>query len=122
MNGDSLYLNSLYQLRNPGEGPVRAVLLQGGIGLIRVNSFFGDSVLISRSWEDALKLFKDYSVTQLIIDVRPNGGGSPNLATYFAGSFYKKSFVLTQSYQATKDGQFGVCWWRDSRSITYPMG
>ncbi len=103
---DSFYLSSTYPPHNPAEPAVRPVLLQGGIGYVRVNSFFGDSVLINRSWEDALASFKDLGVTSLIIDVRANGGGSGVLARYFAGSFYTQSFELSESYQADSNGKF----------------
>jgi C-terminal processing protease CtpA/Prc len=103
---DSLYESTTYPAHNPGEPPVLPLLLQGGIGYIRINSFFGDSVLINRSWEAALMSFNDLGVTSLIIDVRANGGGSGLLASYFAGSFYTAPYELNETYQADKNGKF----------------
>src|SRR5262249_8397885 len=66
----------------------------------------GDGVLLTHSWEQALKDFKDLGLTGLIIDVRSNAGGHPYLPPYFGGSFYKTSFEFPQTYRAGKDGKF----------------
>src|SRR5258706_8324774 len=102
---DSLYASTTYPQENIAEAPVERFYLGQLIGFIRINTFFGDSILLTHAWESAVQEFKDIGVTGLIIDVRSNGGGSGGLAAYFAGSFYKDSFVLNESFQADKDGK-----------------
>jgi C-terminal processing protease CtpA/Prc len=90
----------------PAEMPVTSQLLPSGLGYIKVSTFFADPVLLTHSWEFAIKTMNQLKVKGLIIDMRTNGGGWGNVSTYFAGSFYKESFTLDKSYQADKNGKF----------------
>lgn len=91
---------------DPAEMPVTVKVLPSGFGYVKINTFFGDSVLLTRSWEWTLNKLKEVGVPGLIIDVRDNGGGWGGIARYFAGSFYTQSFVLSKSLEAAKDGKF----------------
>ncbi|MHB8628031.1 MAG: S41 family peptidase [Aggregatilineales bacterium] len=75
-------------------------------GYVKINTFEGDSVLLTRLWESAINTFNGLNVPSLIVDVRQNGGGSGLLADYFAGSFYTSPFDLNTTYQADKNGKF----------------
>lgn len=90
----------------PDDMPITIKLLPSGNGYIKINTFDGDGVLLTRTWEWALNRMKDLQVPALIIDMRQNGGGTGLMATYFAGSFYKQSFILDKAYQADKTGKF----------------
>lgn len=95
---------------NPDQGeqaqlPVTVKILPSGIGYVRVNSFIDDGTLISHAWEWALRQLQAARVPALIVDVRGNGGGLGNLATYLAGSFTQQKLDLADSYFADASGQ-----------------
>jgi len=98
----SLYQSTTYPEQNIAEAPLERFYIGQLIGFIRVNTFFGDSILLVHSWNSAIQEFKDLGVSGLIIDVRSNAGGNGGVAGYFAGSFYKQSFELNESFQADK--------------------
>lgn len=102
----SFALSSTRIAAPPEEMPITVKLLPSGKGYIKIDTFSGDSVLLTRSWEWAINKMIDLKATGLIIDMRQNGGGSGLLARYMAGSFYTQGFVLAQSFQADKTGKF----------------
>jgi C-terminal processing protease CtpA/Prc len=105
----SFSLSSFNAGRRVDDTPIQVKVITEGdnaFGYIKINTFSGDSVLLTRSWEWALNLMKQLEVPALILDMRQNGGGSGLLANYFAGSFTKEAFVLNKSFQADKDGKF----------------
>src|SRR5258708_29449835 len=102
----SFSLSSLNAGRTVTDTPVAVKILPSGIGYIKVNTFEGDAVLISHSWEFALKTLDAAQVPALIVDARQNGGGSGLLSQYFAGSFYTQGFVEDQTLVADKNGKF----------------
>lgn len=89
---------------NPAEAPVTVDVLDGGIGYVRVNTFFDDLALVAASWEWALNRLNQLRAPALIVDVRGNGGGAGQLATYFAGSFTDEPFALADNYFADETG------------------
>ncbi len=102
----SLRLSSFLAGTTPADMPIQVKVLDSGLGYIKIRTFSGDSVLLTRTWEWALNLMSQLQVPGLILDMRQNPGGSGLLATYFAGSFYKQPFVLNKTYQADKNGKF----------------
>jgi carboxyl-terminal processing protease len=91
-------------LNDPVEMPVTVEVLPSGIGYVKVNTFSDDVILMTHAWEWAIERLNALQVPALIVDVRLNGGGSGNLATYFAGSFYKESFVLNTAFLSDESG------------------
>jgi hypothetical protein len=61
---------------NPNN-PVEWRVLDSGIGYISINSYFDDLSLIVTLFERALTQFTAAGVSNLIIDLRFNGGGNP---------------------------------------------
>ena len=74
------------------------------IGYIQINSNSDDIGLIIRLFQHALKTFTAYGATDLIIDMRVNGGGT-NLG--LAGFLYDQDIPIGQlEYYSEKTGQF----------------
>lgn len=102
---DSFSRTSIY-FGAPGgvTNPVEWKVLDSGVGYISINSYYDDLSLIVKLFERALKQFTAAGVTNLIVDLRFNGGGA-NLG--LAGFLYDKEIVLGQlSYYSEKTGQF----------------
>lgn len=93
------------QLTDPSELPVTVKVLPSGIGYVKVDTFEDDVILMTHAWEWAIQRLNDLQVPAVIVDVRLNGGGSGNLATYFAGSFYDTSFVLNTAFLFAATGK-----------------
>jgi C-terminal processing protease CtpA/Prc len=102
--------------QNLAELPVTANVLPSGVGYIRVNTFMDDVALMFDSWEWAMEKMIELEVPALIVDVRGNGGGWGSMATYFAGSFTAKRFVLTEEFMADREGEFQPA----GRTVVYP--
>jgi C-terminal processing protease CtpA/Prc len=75
-----------------------------------------DVALMFDSWEWAMEKMIELDVPALIVDVRGNGGGWGSMATYFAGSFTPKRFVLAEDFLADRDGEFQPA----GRTVVYP--
>jgi C-terminal processing protease CtpA/Prc len=83
-------------LTDPGEFPITAKMLPGNIGYIKVDTFADNLAMLTAAWEWSLRSLDQLGATALIVDVRDNGGGVTRLATYFAGSFYDRTFTLSR--------------------------
>jgi len=84
--------------------PVQYDLINDEIGYVQINSNSDDIGLIIRLFEHALQTFTDYGATNLIIDMRVNGGGT-NLG--LAGFLYDQDIPIGQlEYYSEKTGQF----------------
>ncbi|NMC45533.1 MAG: peptidase S41 [Chloroflexi bacterium] len=84
--------------------PVQFDMLNDTIGYIQINSNSDDIGLIIRLFQHALKTFTAYGATDLIIDMRVNGGGT-NLG--LAGFLYDQDIPIGQlEYYSEKTGQF----------------
>lgn len=89
---------------DPTDLPVEAEVLDSGIGYIHITSNYDDLGLIIRLFERALKAMQENEVTQLIIDLRHNGGGAP---LGLAGFLYDEEIVMGQlQYYSDETGQF----------------
>jgi len=71
-----------------------------GIGYILISSWAREDIEVLEKAFEALEDFADAKA--LIIDVRPNGGGSETLAQFFAGCFASRSVVYAM--HAYRDG------------------
>jgi C-terminal processing protease CtpA/Prc len=82
----------------PGESPtalpVEFKVLPGGLGYIRISSFFDNDVLSIQVWERAIRYFNDNKIPGVILDMRANGGGSGWLANQMAAYFFDKEIVV----------------------------
>lgn len=95
---------SVYHGQDPNALPVEFKILDSGVGYIKVNSNYDDLNLEYRLFKRALDTFKNNSVTELIIDMRQNSGGSP---LGFAGFFTDQEIPLGQlEYYSDKTGKF----------------
>lgn len=75
---DSFRRTSIYFGAPPApNNPVEWQLLDSGSGYISINSYYDDLSLIITLFERALKQFTAAGVTNIIIDLRFNGGGNP---------------------------------------------
>ncbi len=86
--------------------PIESRVLDSGVGYIRINTFSTDVVLFSHQWDYAIRTFQDFGVTELVVDVRANGGGLASLAFYATSAFADETFTLDTAYIANEDGEF----------------
>jgi carboxyl-terminal processing protease len=93
-----------YENYDPLQLPVDASILESGIGLIRVNTFYADPIMMTSAWNTAINTLNSYGIPGLIIDVRDNGGGLGINALYMAGSFYDEPFLLFENELINPDG------------------
>ena len=84
--------------------PISTRLLPSGVGYVRVNTFLADPVQFTTSWNYAIQNLAANGATGFVIDVRGNGGGYGNLATYAAGTFTKDDFVLDEAFYPDGEG------------------
>lgn len=101
---DSLYSTSWYADYNSGAPPVEYRTLDSGIGYVRVNTNDDDLDLIWDLFGRALESFEKDDISQIIIDLRVNSGGSP---VYLASQLTDKTLTLGQTmYWSEADGAF----------------
>lgn len=100
----SLSATSLYLNYDQNRLPVDFMILETGTGYVRVNSNNDDLNLIVRLFQRALKTFESQGITNLIIDMRMNFGGSPlGLAGFLTG----QTIDLGQlEYYSERSGKF----------------
>jgi len=93
-----------YENYDPLQLPVDASLLPTGVGMIRINTFYADPIMMSSAWNTAIDTLNQLGVPGLIIDVRDNGGGLGSNALYMAGSFYEEPFHLFDNELINEEG------------------
>jgi C-terminal processing protease CtpA/Prc len=79
------------------ELPIEAEILDSGVGYIRINTFSDDYNLMARLWESYIQVLLDNEVTDLVLDLRNNGGGSGGLAMDFVGYFFDEEVVVAET-------------------------
>jgi C-terminal processing protease CtpA/Prc len=100
----SFFATSLFRNFDTTALPVEYRILASGSGYIRINSNYDDLNLIIRLFERGLKTFESEGVTNLIIDMRTNTGGTP---LGLAGFLTNKDIPLgTLEYFSEKTGKF----------------
>jgi C-terminal processing protease CtpA/Prc len=67
------------------ELPVEFRQLDNGYGYIKLYSFSDDNLLTLALWERAITQFNNAGVEGIIIDMRQNGGGSPDIGNVMLG-------------------------------------
>lgn len=83
--------------------PVEWSILPEGIGYIKVNDFYGNEPLMIESWEYFFDLVNQIGVTDVIIDLRTNGGGFTFIANRLASYLFDEEFELSYSEGYNKD-------------------
>lgn len=91
---------------NEAAMPIETEILPSGVGYVRINTFATDMVLFTHQWDYAIRTFRGLGVTDLIVDVRANGGGLALLAFYATSTFADETFTLDTAYTADDDGAF----------------
>ncbi|MEK7327870.1 MAG: S41 family peptidase, partial [Chloroflexota bacterium] len=101
---DSFFATSIYRNAPNGLLPVDYRVLDSGVGYVAINSYYDDLSLIITLFERALKQFQGGGITNLIIDLRYNGGGNP---LGLAGFLYDQEIPLGQQESFSEQtGQF----------------
>jgi C-terminal processing protease CtpA/Prc len=98
----SLPLLNEEEVASPIQGDV---LEESGLGYIRISTFSGDYNLMAQLWDHYMQQIVDQEVPGLIIDVRTNPGGNPDLAMGFAGYFFKEKIELSQGLYYSEESQ-----------------
>ncbi|MEM7331190.1 MAG: S41 family peptidase [Chloroflexota bacterium] len=93
--------------RDGFELPVEYELLDSGVGYVNIFSFSDNSLLAITLWERMIRTMKDEGVTDLIIDMRTNGGGLGSLANNMSAYFFQETFPLgNSSFWDDERGEF----------------
>ncbi|MDX9864275.1 MAG: S41 family peptidase [Anaerolineaceae bacterium] len=104
---DSLFEALGYNAQDPIALPIEAKILDSGVGYIRINTFSDDYNLMARLWEKYIQVLLEYEVTDLVLDLRTNSGGSGGLAMDFAGYFFDQEITVAETlYYNALTGEF----------------
>ncbi len=66
---------------------------------------FGSIALDGPAWQSIMDNFKSKNVKKIILDIRNNGGGNPQLAQWLCGFFVKTPTVIGSMFQKSGKGQ-----------------
>lgn len=81
------------------ELPLDYRILDSGFGYIKIYSFSDDNLLTLALWERAMRAFNAAQVSGIVLDMRQNGGGSPDIGNVMLGSFVESdTYVGTSAY------------------------
>jgi len=69
------------------ELPLEFEVLDSGYGYIKIYTFSDDNLITLALWKRAIGAFNAAGINGLIIDMRQNGGGSPDIGNVMLGSF-----------------------------------
>lgn len=84
---DSLFA-SPFEFEAGSTLPVDYEILDSGYGYVTITSFSDDNLLSLLLWERAIRDFIAAAVPGVIIDMRVNGGGSPDIANVMLGYLF----------------------------------
>jgi hypothetical protein len=82
-------------------GLAKAEVLNGNIGYLGMNNFWADKTYGRQTVKAALK-FLEYT-NALIIDLRTNGGGSPETVTMICSYFFKDRIHMNDTYNRAEN-------------------
>ncbi len=81
------------------ELPLDYRVLDSGFGYVKIYSFSDDNLLTLALWERAIRTFNAAEISGIILDMRQNGGGSPDIGNVMLGSFVERdTYVGTSAY------------------------
>lgn len=70
------------------ELPVEFEILDNGYGYVKIYSFSDDNFLTLALWQRAIRTFNANGVPGIVIDMRQNSGGSPDIGNVMLGYFF----------------------------------
>jgi len=82
--------------RDANFGLSKIEILKGNIGLLELNHFWADKIYGAETVKAAFKFLANTNA--LIIDVRSNGGGSPETVSMICSYFFPDSIHINDSY------------------------
>ncbi len=89
------------------ELPVEYKLLDSGYGYVKIYSFSEDYLMTLMLWQWAMRAFNGAGVPAIIIDMRQNGGGSPDIGNLMAGYFFdEETYAGTSAFYYEDLGRF----------------
>jgi C-terminal processing protease CtpA/Prc len=81
------------------ELPVEFGILPSGYGYIAIYTFSDDNFLTLLLWERAMRQFIQAGVPGIVIDMRVNGGGSPDISNVMLGYLFdEETYTGTSAY------------------------
>ncbi|MBI5957690.1 MAG: PDZ domain-containing protein [Chloroflexi bacterium] len=96
---DSLRFSSYGQGLTGFELPLEFTVLDSGYGYIKIYSFDDDNHLSLLLWQRAMRAFIEAGVPGLVIDMRQNGGGSPDIGNVMLGYFFdEETYTGTSAF------------------------
>ncbi|MGH7654170.1 MAG: S41 family peptidase [Gemmatimonadaceae bacterium] len=100
-----------------------ALMLDSATGYVRVTTFMGDKV--ADDLHAALDRLEKTGMTQLVLDLRDNGGGSVSEAARVAGEFLPKGAIVYTSEgskpELTDTGRVSRSFWGSQQQRKYPI-
>ncbi|MEO1665862.1 MAG: S41 family peptidase [Chloroflexota bacterium] len=106
---DTIFASPFAETRTGFELPVEFDVLPSGYGYVTIYSFNDDNIVSLLLWERAMRQFIDADVPGIIIDMRQNGGGSPDISEVMLGYLFRdETYTGTSAYYFpdTDDFQF----------------
>lgn len=85
---DSLYYEPFAPQDITQTLPVNFHIMDDGTGYVSILSFSDDNLLTLMLWERAMLTFINAGVNDLVIDMRSNGGGSPDISNVMLGYLF----------------------------------
>jgi C-terminal processing protease CtpA/Prc len=106
---DSFNFSSFNTSLTGFELPLEFKVLDSGYGYIKIYSFNDDNLLTLLLWQRAIRQFNDAGVPAIILDMRQNGGGSPDIGNVMAGYFFdKETYAGTSAFYYGDVGHFEI--------------
>lgn len=109
------------EIREPSSAVSVATMLDQRTGYVRITTFAGDK--IADDVDRALSQLEKRGMTQLVLDLRDNGGGSVDEAARVAGAFLPEGMVVYTATGRKADVNATMkvkrSFWKESRS--YPI-
>lgn len=95
----SLSVSSLYYGLTGFELPLEFSVLDSGYGYIKIYSFNDDNLLTLLLWQRAIRAFNDAGIPGIVLDMRQNGGGSPDIGNVMLGYFFdEETYTGTSAF------------------------
>lgn len=96
-NSSQVQEQNLQNARQQNFGFKKAERLSGNIGYVCFDRFFGVNKFSTETIESAFSFLKHTNA--LIIDLRNNGGGSPDMVKYICSYFFKEKTHINDLYE-----------------------
>ena len=101
--------NNVYGVPRGSNLPVEYEVLENGYGYIAIYSFSDDFLVSVLLWQRALALFNALEVPGIIIDMRYNNGGSPDISNPMLGYLFDEEvYAGTSAFYFPDRGAFEI--------------